>query len=505
VLAADLLLAGGRVLDGAGNPWIRADVAIRGDRIVFVGDARAAGVDAKERVEVADLIVTPGLWDIHSHIDLEAVEGRKALPVLYQGVTTVVLGIDGQGTNAIRALFASYEREGIGVNAMRYVGHGAARAFVMGSSFDREASLEEIEAMKAYVRRGMEEGGIGLSTGLAYNPGYYATTEEVVELARVAAGYGGVYDTHDRDMGATYRGIGFLRSIEEAIAIAEGSGATLVLSHLGALGKAHDHLDEAVARIEQARGRGVPVYAGQHPYTASASSFVAHTLPRWVASDVRRHLQTTESWRRLEREIPEILEMRGGPEKIVVTDGPPEISGRTLAAIAAGWKVAVPEAVRRIVLEYGEGIGDMNLDIYHPDDIRSLARKEWMMTCTDGIPPASEESYTHPRLYGAFTKKLRELVVDEGILSLPFAVRGMTSLPSAVFSIPDRGLLKEGSYADIAVFDGPAIRDLATYEEPRQYSQGTIHVLVNGRFALRDGEPTGGLAGRPIPRQSRTN
>jgi N-acyl-D-amino-acid deacylase len=158
--------------------------------------------------------------------------------------------------------------------------------------------------------------------------------------------------------------------------------------------------------------------------------------------------------------------------------------------------------VRRIVLEYGEDVGDMNLDIYHPDDIRSLAQKEWMMTCTDGIPPSSEESYTHPRLYGAFTKKLRDLVIDEGIVSLPFAVRGMTSLPSAVFSIPERGLLKVGSYADIAAFEERAIRDTATYEEPRRYSQGTVHVLVNGRFAFRDGKPTRILAGRPIPRKS---
>jgi N-acyl-D-amino-acid deacylase len=495
-------LTGGRVLDGAGNPWIRADVAIRGDRIVFVGDARAAGVDAKETVDVADLLVTPGFWDVHSHIDLESTEGKQALPLLYQGITTVVLGIDGQGTNAIRSLFASHEREGIGVNALRYVGHGAARAFVMGASFDREASSEEMEAMKAYVRRGMEEGGIGLSTGLAYNPGFYATTEEVAELARVAASYGGVYDTHDRDMGATYRGVGLLRSIEEAIAIAERSRTALVLSHLGALGRAHEDLDQAIVRIEAARARGVPVYAGQHPYTASASSFVAQTLPRWVAGAVRRHLQTAESWRRLEREIPEILEMRGGPEKIVVTDGPPGISGRSLAAIARGWNATAPDAVRRIVLENGEDLGDMNLDIYHPDDIRSLAQKEWMMTCTDGIPPSSEESYTHPRLYGAFTKKLRDLAIDEGIVSLPFAVRGMTSLPSAVFSIPERGLLKVGSYADIAAFEERAIRDLATYDEPRRYSQGTVHVLVNGRFALRDGKPTRILAGRPIPRKS---
>jgi N-acyl-D-amino-acid deacylase len=500
-VAADIFLSGGRVLDGAGNPWVRADVAIRGDLIVFVGDARAAELEARETVDVSGLLVTPGFWDVHSHADLDTPEGRRALPLLYQGVTTVVLGIDGQGTNELRAVFASYERGGIAVNALRYVGHGPARAAAMGSSFDRAASIEEVERMKEYVERGMEEGAIGFSTGLAYNPGFYSTTDEVIELNRVAARFGGVYDTHDRDMGASYQGIGFLASIDEAIEIAEKGGTPLILSHLGALGPAaHAQLDDALARIERARERGVNVMAAHHVYTASASSFVAHALPRWVGDSVRRHLESEESWRRLEREIPEVLEMRGGPGKIVITDGPEEISGRTLAEIASGFRVSVPEAVRRIVLEGGESVGDMNLDIYDAGDIRKLARREWMMTCSDGIPPASPESHTHPRLYGAFSKKLRELVLDERVLSLPFAVRGMTSLPAGFFSIPDRGLLKPGFHADIAVFDEGAIRDRATYQDPRRYSEGTVHVLVNGRFALRSGKPTGELRGHPIPR-----
>jgi N-acyl-D-amino-acid deacylase len=261
-LAADILLTGGRVLDGAGNPWIHADVAIREDRIVFIGDARAAGVEARETIDVGGLLVAPGLWDVHSHADLETTEGRRALSLLYQGVTTVVLGIDGQGTNQIESVFADYERNGIAVNALRYVGHGPARAAAMGSSIDRAASPDEIRAMKAYVERGMEQGAIGFSTGLAYNPGFYATTEEVVELNRMAARYGGVYDTHDRDMGASYRGVGFVASIEEAIAIAERGGTRLIFSHLGGLGtEAHRKLDEMVARIESARDRGVNVMA----------------------------------------------------------------------------------------------------------------------------------------------------------------------------------------------------------------------------------------------------
>jgi len=500
-VAADILLTGGRILDGAGNPWIRADVAIRAGRIVFIGDALAAAVEARETVDVSGLLVTPGLWDVHSHADLDTTEGKRALPLLYQGVTTVVLGIDGQGKNEIGSIFAEYERNGIAVNALRYVGHGPARAAAMGSTFDRAASPEEIAAMKAYVERGMEQGAIGFSTGLAYNPGFYATTDEVVELNRVAGRHGGVYDTHDRDMGASYQGIGFLASIEEAIEIAERGGTPLIVSHLGALGTAaHGQLDEVLTRIERARDRGVNVMAGHHVYTASASSFVAHALPRWVAGSVRGNLESAVSWRRLEREISDVLEMRGGPEKIVITDGPPELSGRALAEIASEWNVSVPAAVRRIVLENGEGVGDMNLDIYDAGDIRKLAAKEWMMTCSDGIPPSSPESYTHPRLYGAFSRKLRELAIEEGVITLPFAIRGMTSLPAAFFRVPDRGLLKPGFFADLAVFDEAMIRDRATYEDPRRFSEGTVHVLVNGRFAFRDGKPTDVLAGRTIRR-----
>lgn len=192
--------------------------------------------------------------------------------------------------------------------------------------------------------------------------------------------------------------------------------------------------------------------------------------------------------------------MRGGPGKIVLTDAPTELAGRSLAEIAASWGISVPAAVRRIVLEYGESIGDMNVDIYDEGDIRKLARKEWMMTCTDGIPPSSDKSYTHPRLYGTFTRKLRTLAIEEGVLTLPFAVRGMTSLPAAFFAVPERGLLKPGFVADIAVFREAELSDRATYAEPRSFSAGTVHVLVNGRFAFRDGKPKEILAGRPIRR-----
>lgn len=189
--AVDLLLHGGNVLDGAGNPWDRWDVGIAGERIVFVGNGALKGIQAKETLDVSGLLVTPGFWDVHSHARLDLPEGKRALPPLHQGVTTVVLGVDGGGEASVADIFRGYRDKGIAVNAIHYVGHNAARRAVMGMA-DRAPTEREMEAMKAYVERGMREGAVGLSTGLFYTPGYYARTDEVVELARVAARYGGI-------------------------------------------------------------------------------------------------------------------------------------------------------------------------------------------------------------------------------------------------------------------------------------------------------------------------
>ncbi|MGH7695082.1 MAG: amidohydrolase family protein, partial [Gemmatimonadaceae bacterium] len=214
----DVLLINGRVLDGAGNPWVRQDVGIRGDRIAYVGLISVDHPRALDTVNVSGLVVTPGFIDMHSHADLETEHGRPALAFLFQGITSAVLGIDGGGESSIHATYDGYRRTGIGVNALRYVGHGAARSSVMGAQA-RAPTAPEMDAMSRFVRRGMEEGAIGLSTGLFYSPGTYAATDEVIELNRVAAAFGGIYDTHDRDLGAAYPGVGYLESMTEAITI----------------------------------------------------------------------------------------------------------------------------------------------------------------------------------------------------------------------------------------------------------------------------------------------
>lgn len=428
--------------------------------------------------------------------------GRDAAPFLYQGITTVAIGVDGRGTPDVDELFAALTA-GLGANTLTYVGHGEIRERVLGHE-DREPTSTELEEMRALVRQGMEQGAFGLSSGLFYVPGYYATTAEVIALARVAAGYDGIYDTHDRDLGATYRGIGYLNSIREAIQIGETAGTRVIFSHFNAQG-AHNYgrASEGARLIEEARARGVEVAAAQHVYTATQSNLAAYVIPRWAADGGRaamlERFADPETTRRLDTDTMEMLAIRGGPDKILFADPRPELNGRTLDDVATDWALSVPETVRRILTERNATV--MNLELYDIENTRYLARRPWMMTCTDGRTPAPGQQVTHPRVYGAFTRKLRQFVLDEGVISMPFAIRSMTGLAADFLGLDDRGKIREGAIADIAVFDRDRIQDRGTYEEPHQYAGGTVHVLVNGQFALRDGAVTERRAGRPIRRR----
>jgi N-acyl-D-amino-acid deacylase len=442
---------------------------------------------------------------MHSHAELAEDWGRDALPFLHQGITTVAIGVDGGGTPDVAGSLAALEGR-IGVNAFAYAGHGAIRRRVIGDD-DRAPTPAELDEMRALVRQAMHQGAFGLSTGLFYVPGYYATTEEVIELARVAAEFDGIYDTHDRDLGASFRGVGYLASIREAIRIGESAGTRVIFSHFNAQGAGnYGRAPEGAQLIEEARARGVEVAAAQHVYTATQSSLVAYAIPRWASNGGREEMlarfRDPETVRRLDVETLEMLAIRGGAAKLLFADPRPELNGRTLAAVAAEWELPVPATVRRILA--GGNAAVMNLDLYDIENTRFLARQPWMMTCTDGRTPSPGQNVTHPRVFGAFTRKLRQFVLDEQVITMPFAVRSMTGLAADFLRLDDRGYLRAGAVADVAVFDGARIRDRATYEDPRQPAEGTVHVLVNGRFAIRDGAPTGALAGRPLRRPART-
>ena len=513
IVPTSVLFTGATVLDGSGEPAFTADVAVEGETIVFVGDAAEseAAPATRDTIALDGLLLTPGFIDMHSHITLITVGeayGLPAIEFLTQGITTGIIGVDGASSTDLAALYADLERSGVGKNIISYIGHGSVREAVMGMD-DRVPTADELDEMKALVRTGMEDGAFGLSTGLFYTPGYYAEADEVIELGRVAAEYplGGeyapVYDTHDRNLGASYQEIGYHDSIREAIRIGAESGLRTIFSHFNAQGAAlYGRASEGAAIIDSARAEGLEVAAAQHVHTSTMSSLRAYTIPRWAQAggpeQMVRRFQNPDTARVLDVQTMEMLEIRGGAEKIVFADARPEFNGKTLADVAADRGLPIPEAVREIMSESNPWV--MNRDLYDVENTRYLATMPWMMTCTDGVTPTPGAEIVHPRVYATFPKKINDFVNRDGAIGLPFAIRGMTGLAADFLRLDDRGYIREGMIADIAVIDPERYRDHATYDDPHQFSEGVIHVLVNGRFAIRDEEVTGELAGRPLRR-----
>jgi N-acyl-D-amino-acid deacylase len=496
---ADLVLRNGRVLDGAGNPWVLADVAVRGDRIVAVG--RLDGWQGTVELDVAGLYVAPGFIDVHTHASEGLVDPERsaALPQLRQGITTVFLNPDGGGPVDLVAQRAELEADGLGVNAALLVPHGSVRGQVIGME-DRAATPEELEQMRTLVRQGMEAGAFGLSSGPFYAPGSFASTAELVELARIAAGFGGVYTSHIRD--ESDYSIGLVAAVDEVIEVARGSGARSIVTHVKALGpRVWGYSTAVVRRIERARAEGLEIFADQYAYTASATGLSAALVPRWAQEGgnerMRERFVDPELRPRIVAEMWENLDRRGGADRIQFRSHGPDrsIEGRTLDEVAAERGKDAVETAIELLLEGGPGIVSFNMD---DRDLAEFMRQPWTMASSDGEFPVWGAGVPHPRAYGAFARRLRVYVVEEGVLTLEEAVRGMTSLPASVHRMDDRGLVRAGSVADLAVFDLEQVRDRATFTEPHQYAEGMVHVIVNGQLALRNGEVTRVRAGQVL-------
>ncbi len=496
---ADIILRGGRLLDGAGNPWVRGDVAVRGERIVAVG--RLEEWTAPREVDVRGLYVVPGFIDVHSHAagGLAAEDRSHARPQLAQGVTTVFVNPDGGGPVDLSAQRADLLEHGLGVNVAQLVPHGSVRRAVIGME-DRPPTVDELDRMRQLVGEGMRAGAFGLSSGPFYAPGSYAGTDELVELAKVTSGYGGIYTSHIRDEGDY--SIGLVAAVDEVITIAREADTRGIVTHVKALGpRVWGFSTAVIRRIESARDEGVQVFADQYPYIASATSLSAALVPRWAQEGgeerFRERLADPAERARIEEEMWENLDRRGGAHRIQFRyhSEDPSIEGRTLEQVAEARGLDPVDAAMVLLEEGSPGIVSFNMD---ERDVHALMRQSWTMTSSDGAFPEWQSGVPHPRAYGAFPRKLRRYVVEERVISLEHAVRSMTSLPAAVHRLDDRGALREGTVADIAVFDLDAVRDAATFTDPHQLSEGMIHVLVNGEFAIRDGESTGTRAGRVL-------
>ena len=495
----DLLLAGGQVVDGSGSPARAQDVGIRADRIAFLGNATKEKVTAERTLDVHGLMVCPGFIDPHTHTigDLSSPKRNGNVTYLMQGVTTVVGGNDGEGSPRVAKTLDLWRRQGIGTNALLLVGHGAVRAEVLGNG-DVQPTPEQLESMKALVRRGMQEGAFGLSTGLFYVPGSFAKTEEVIELSKVVAAMGGYYDSHMRDEDSY--SIGLLGSIAETIRIGREAKIPVHISHIKALGpQVWGQSVAAIQMIERARAEGVDLTADQYPYIASGSSLVASLLPAWAQAgkteEVLARLDDPGVRPRLLEEVTENLKRRGGADSLLFTSSDaPELLGKRLSEVAKERNLPPVEAALAIMRDRNlEGLAVASFNMSE-DDVMRFMKQPWVMTGSDG-------SHGHPRMFGTFPRKLRVYVCQKKVITLPFMIRASSDFPARTIGIPERGLLRTGYFADVIAFDPTAVADQSTYEHPNEPAIGMKYVIVNGKLALEDGKYNGALGGRPLRKE----
>lgn len=532
----DLLIKNARVFDGTGNPWFPADIAVRDGRIVAVG--RLSG-EATRVIDATGKYVSPGFVDIHSHADDGArasggfrdqnAQIRAAPNLVTQGITTVVVNQDGRSPWPIATQRAQVEKNRIGPNTMLLVGHGAVRTQVMGRDSRRPATADEIVKMRALVKQALEEGAVGMSAGLEYDPGRWSVTAEVVELAKELPAFDGVYISHERSEGSdplwyvpSQDGPGpptLLDAVRETIEIGEKSGARVVASHIKAKGANYwGSSAAAISLIERARQRGVDVWADQYPYPTSGTDGSTVLIPSWATSAsgaaqasggraeaLRKTLMDQTKAATVRSDIAHEIARRGGADNVVVYEYTDKsLYGKTLAEIARLWRVDPVEAAIQIQLEglpNRAGGARMRGFSMAESDMEAFAKQPWVATSTDaGIALLDGPPSTHARFYGSFPRKIRHYAIERGAITIESAIRSSTSLPATIMGLKDRGIIREGMAADLVVFDLATIRDKATFFEPHQYSEGVEYVFVNGVAVVDQSKPTWALPGKVITR-----
>jgi N-acyl-D-amino-acid deacylase len=490
----DLLIRGATVYDGSGAEGVRADVGVRDNRIAHLGTRELA---ASAEIDASGLAVAPGFIDVHTHDDFAVLLHPDMEFKTRQGVTTNVVGNCGfgaapQGVAVLMAQafhpgatlpdyegYAGYlerlESDPAASNTAALVGHGTVRGAVLGG--DRRApTAAELDRMRGLVREGIDAGAVGFSTGLIYEPGRYAEREEIIELAREAAGGRGLYATHMRDEGER-----LLEAVEEAIAIGEAAGVPVQISHHKASGReSWGKVRESLRLIEEARERGLDVTADQYPYT-SGSTVLAAVVQAVALAQGEPGAEFFDA---------SVVQICSSPSH-------PELEGARLDEVAQRLGVSAREAAERLLADDGQSV-IVALHTMNEEDVRCVMRHPTTLIGSDGIPALGGKP--HPRLYGTFPRVLGRYARDEGILPLAEAIHRMTGLAAEKFRLADRGQVREGAFADLVVFDPATIRDAATFEDPHQPAEGIHHVLVNGTAVVRDGQPTGERPGRPVRR-----
>jgi len=527
------VIKGGKIVNGAGNPWFRADVAVKDGKISEIG--LLGDVEAEKVIDADDLVVSPGFVDLHNHSDFEIMLNPRAESIIRQGVTLIVVPNCGSGVAPLNeemkeelrkrggvsvdwSTFEEYLRklDGIGssINVAPLIGFGTIRRYVMGYEM-REPTIGELNQMRAEVEKAMKAGAFGLTTGLRYVPQSYAKTEEVVELAKVAAKYGGFYATHQRDEGDLGDPMG---SVREVIEIGEKAGLPVNISHFKILAKPFwSKCNEILRIIEKARSRGIDITADQYPYTASGTGPSAW-IPKWASEGGNRQLlerlRDPELGKQIEEGLAEVTELRGGPEAALIGSYPlnRDYVGKTVAEVARElggnptdvfFDLFKAHVEKLVAGETSGSFGIVNFNMSE-ENAEAIMRKPWVMVSTDSsiqAPSPGKVSTVHPRNYGTYPRVLARYVREKRVLSLEEAVRKMTSLETQRLGVFDRGLIAKGMWADITIFDPETVIDKAEYvpqEESQRYPEGIPYVIVNGVVTVEKGRHTGALAGKVL-------
>ncbi len=530
----DVLILNGLVLDGTGNPAVRADVGIRGDRIEAIG--RLEGHTAGRTIDAEGLYVTPGFIDIHPHsqssLASDDLDLRRAYSMVHQGLTTILSGADGgPSETTVAEQREAFERLGVSMNVAIMMGHNGLRAAVMGQDFQRPATAPEVDQMKALLQAGMEEGAFGLTGGLEYNPGRYSLPEEVVELAKVLSGYDGFYIAHQRSeaimplwaLPSQVDGwqVDGQQGLEETINISRQAGIRVVASHQKARGRAswgRSAFDTVL--VNSARAEGLQVYLDVYPYETFGGG-PRPMVPAWAVEadegdgevgDVqdlfRRRWEDPEARALIERDIQWEVNHNGGPDRVYVLDYPdPRLVNRSLAEIARDWGIPYTDVVARLQLEgfpnqrggaitRGYGIWEHDIETYLRMDYTAFGSDANAEAYDAPLRPGA-----HPRHWGAVVRYIARYAKERQTIPLSHAIRGLTGLPAEIVGLRDRGLLKEGYTADVVVFDYDRLNDRATIFEPNLPAEGVEYVMVNGEFTIDEGRPTGALPGRVLTKR----
>ena len=497
--AYDLLITNARIVDGSGNPWYRADIAIKNGRIASIG--RLSRAQSAKTIDAGNQIVAPGFIDVHTHV-----ESIFSLPAaenfVRMGVTTLVTGNCGGSTTDVAEFLGRIKEKPLAVNLATLIAHGSVRRQAMGSN-DRAPTPEEMKQMELLVEKGMKDGAVGLSTGLIYVPGIYAKTDEIITLARIVSRHGGIYATHMRSEGEFVAD-----AIRESIQIGEQANLPVEISHFKISNKKFwGQTPMTIGLVRSARERGLEVTVDQYAYTASSTSLDSR-LPAWLRAggltEAKKRLTDQATRERVRKEMKEGLKRSGfkdfGYAMVASYDPDPSFNGKSIAEITkqVSGKSDTTHQIDQIIAMYEAGGASMVYHSMSEDDVQRIMREPFTMIASDSGVRQVDESVPHPRGYGNNARVLGRYVRDLKLLSLEDAIRKMTSLPAQTFGFRDRGYLREGMAADLVIFDEKTVGDRATFDKPHQYPTGISHVLVNGELVFSNEAMTPARPGVPL-------